>query len=125
MSICNSNTIFNPPVSVLYQNAIRDDGLTLSSTGALLAYSGEKTGRCPKDKRIVLDDNTKNIWWGSVNIPIMPILFDHYKNYAIQYLNQSAKLYKIDMLAGWDPDNQIKIRLYSTSAYHSLFLMDL
>ena len=28
----------------------------ITSTGALCAYSGERTGRSPKDKRIVKDD---------------------------------------------------------------------
>ena len=43
----------------------------ITNTGALSVTSGMKTGRTPKDKRIVKDDNTKDvIWWGDVNIPI-------------------------------------------------------
>ena len=42
---------------------------TIAENGALVAYSGEKTGRSPKDKRIVYEETSKdNIWWGSVNI---------------------------------------------------------
>ena len=61
----------NPSISILYQNIFRQ-GLEVSNTGALLAYSGEKTGRSPLDKRIVKDETTKNIWWGNVNRPITP-----------------------------------------------------
>jgi len=44
---------------------------TITATGALSVSSGQKTGRTPKEKRIVCDDNTKDvIWWGDVNIPI-------------------------------------------------------
>lgn len=44
---------------------------SISSTGAMVAYSGKRTGRSPKDKRIVVDTMTeKDVWWGNVNIPI-------------------------------------------------------
>src|SRR6185369_16790188 len=39
--------------ATLYAEAIReDDKCDISDTGALIAYSGDKTGRSPKDKRI-------------------------------------------------------------------------
>jgi ATP-dependent phosphoenolpyruvate carboxykinase len=34
---------------------------TITETGALSCSSGSKTGRVPKDKRIVLDDETKDV----------------------------------------------------------------
>ena len=123
--VINKKSKFNPTVSELYKDAIVNDDLNLTSTGALLAYSGEKTGRCPKDKRIVIDDKTKNIWWGNVNMPISPVLFDYYKQYAVNYLNSHKQIYTIDAYAGWDLENRIKIRLYCTSAYHALFMLDL
>ena len=61
----------NAPVAALYEDAIMNEGAVLSSTGALINFSGKKTGRSPKDKRIVYEDGSKdNVWWGSVNIPI-------------------------------------------------------
>jgi phosphoenolpyruvate carboxykinase (ATP) len=40
----------------LYELGLQNEpGTAISSTGALMAYSGEKTGRSPKDKRIVDD----------------------------------------------------------------------
>jgi phosphoenolpyruvate carboxykinase (ATP) len=36
----------------------------LTETGALSARSGEKTGRSPKDKRVVREPTTeKDVWW--------------------------------------------------------------
>jgi phosphoenolpyruvate carboxykinase (ATP) len=59
----------NAPVAQLYEDAIRNEGAIISSSGALINFSGKKTGRSPKDKRIVYEDTSKNnIWWGSVNI---------------------------------------------------------
>ena len=44
----------NPSPARLYEEAIRHDAHTaISDTGALIAYSGEKTGRSPRDKRVV------------------------------------------------------------------------
>jgi phosphoenolpyruvate carboxykinase (ATP) len=52
--------------------AIRHEPSTsLSAQGALIAYSGEKTGRSPQDKRITIESSSKDqIWWGEINIPI-------------------------------------------------------
>ena len=123
--IINKYIVFNPSVSELYDEATTTDGLNVSSTGALLAYSGEKTGRSPKDKRIVLDENTKDIWWGNVNMPISPELFGIYRNHAVEHLNDSNRLYQIDVLACWDEKNQVKVRVYCQSSYHALFMLNL
>ena len=59
----------NAPIALLYEDAIRNEGAIISSTGALINFSGKKTGRSPKDKRIVYEETSKDdIWWGSVNI---------------------------------------------------------
>jgi phosphoenolpyruvate carboxykinase (ATP) len=59
----------NAPVALLYEDAIRNEGAIISATGALINFSGKKTGRSPKDKRIVYEETSKDdIWWGSVNI---------------------------------------------------------
>ena len=44
----------NLPPSALYEHAIRyEKDASIAENGALVAYSGAKTGRSPKDKRIV------------------------------------------------------------------------
>ena len=59
----------NAAPALLYEDAIRNEGAIISSSGALINFSGKKTGRSPKDKRIVYEDTSKDdIWWGSVNI---------------------------------------------------------
>jgi phosphoenolpyruvate carboxykinase (ATP) len=46
-----------------------NEGAVISSSGALINFSGKKTGRSPKDKRIVYEETSKDhIWWGPVNI---------------------------------------------------------
>ena len=61
----------NAPVAQLYEDAIRNEGAIISSNGALINFSGKKTGRSPKDKRIVYEETSRDdIWWGSVNIKL-------------------------------------------------------
>lgn len=45
----------------------------MTSTGALSAYSGAKTGRSPADKRVVKEEGSeKEVWWGPVNKAMTP-----------------------------------------------------
>ena len=66
--------IGNPSVAALYEDAlVYETGSAITSTGALTAYSGTKTGRSPLDKRIVKEPSSENeVWWGPVNKPMTP-----------------------------------------------------
>ena len=47
-----------------------------ASIAEMVTYSGVKTGRSPKDKRLVKHpDSERDVWWGTVNRPIEPITF--------------------------------------------------
>ena len=62
----------NLPPALLYEEAIRaDPRCCIADSGALIAYSGTKTGRSPLDKRVVRNPESENdIWWGSVNVAL-------------------------------------------------------
>ncbi|KAI2859703.1 hypothetical protein CBS147321_5484 [Aspergillus niger] len=66
--------IANPAVPALYEDAlVYETGTAITSSGALTAYSGAKTGRSPSDKRIVKEETSENdVWWGPVNKPMTP-----------------------------------------------------
>jgi len=114
----------NPPPSQLYEEAIRrENGAAISDRGALIAYSGEKTGRSPKDKRVVKHaDSEADVWWGPVNFPLQENIFLVNRERAVDYLNTRKRLYVIDGFAGWDPEFQIKVRIITTRPYHALFM---
>lgn len=79
---------------MLYEDAlVYETGTAITSSGALTAYSGTKTGRSPLDKRIVKEPSSENdVWyvhahtqstqthyshlhqrrWGPVNKPMSP-----------------------------------------------------
>src|SRR5512139_3397192 len=110
--------------SSLYEHAIRfEKDASIAENGALVAYSGAKTGRSPKDKRVVKHpDSEKDVWWGGVNIPCEAHVFAVNRQRAIDYLNTRERLYCFDGFAGWDPKYRIKIRVICSRPYHALFM---
>ncbi len=114
----------NLPASVLYEHAIRyDKDASIAENGALVAYSGVKTGRSPKDKRVVKHpDSEKDVWWGPVNIPCEAQTFAINRQRAIDYLNTRDRLYCFDGFAGWDPKYRLKVRVICSRPYHALFM---
>ena len=116
----------NPSVAKLYSLAAPQERYVIGNNGALIAFSGPKTGRSPKDKRIVHEETTKDdIWWGEVNMPIPEESFAINKQTAINYLNCRDTIYVIDGFAGWDPEHRIKVRIICTRAYHALFMWNM
>ena len=114
----------NLPPSSLYEHAIRfEKDASIAENGALVAYSGVKTGRSPKDKRVVKHPGSeKDVWWGPVNIPCDARTFAVNRQRAIDYLNSRERLYCFDGFAGWDPKYRIKVRVICSRPYHALFM---
>jgi phosphoenolpyruvate carboxykinase (ATP) len=114
----------NLPPSSLYEHAIRfEKDASIAENGALVAYSGAKTGRSPKDKRVVKHpDSEKDVWWGNVNIPCDTHTFQINRQRALDYLNTRERLYCFDGFAGWDPKYRVRIRVICSRPYHALFM---
>ncbi|KAJ2079216.1 Protein kinase C-like 1, partial [Coemansia sp. RSA 988] len=89
----------------LYEDALRyEPDTAISSTGALMARSGKKTGRSPRDKRVVEEASTvDDVWWGPVNKKLSEESFAINYERATNYLNTRERLYVFDGYAGWDP----------------------
>ena len=109
LGIHHSNVYENLSSDALIQLTLETDtSSVLSDTGALIVYSGEKTGRSPKDKRIVLEESSKDhVNWGDVNQPIDTASFNQAKNNAIAFFNTCAELFIVDGYAVWDKKNTI------------------
>lgn len=86
LGLLDTEVIHNPSVGELYEYAMQPEHVgsvdptifktTIADNGALNCSSGSRTGRSPKDKRIVMDDETRDrVHWGKVNIPIEPEAF--------------------------------------------------
>ncbi len=100
--------------SQLYEEAIRhESGTRIANTGALVAYSGDKTGRSPKDKRIVRrPESERDVWWGPVNVPLDPPgRSPSTASGPSTTSTRASRLYCFDGFAGWDPAHRIKVRV--------------
>ncbi|XP_040869720.1 phosphoenolpyruvate carboxykinase (ATP) 1 isoform X2 [Glycine max] len=121
-----THVLYNLSPAELYEQAIKyEKGSFITSTGALATLSGAKTGRCPRDKRVVKDEVTENeLWWGkgSPNIEMDEHSFMVNRERAVDYLNSLDKVFVNDQFLNWDPENKIKVRIVSARAYHSLFM---
>nr|CAB3501379.1 unnamed protein product [Digitaria exilis] len=105
-----------------------EKGSFITSTGALATLSGAKTGRSPKDKRVVKNELTaQELWWGkgSPNIEMDERSFLTNRERAVDYLNSLDKVFVNDQFLNWDPENRIKVRIISARAYHSLFMYNM
>lgn len=122
--ITKPKIVRNASPAKLYEYALNEDKATvLTDSGALVVYSGAKTGRSPKDRHIVRGaESENNIDWGNVNIPMDNNVFHINKTRAIDFMNHCKKVYVFDGFAGWDKKYRLKIRVICTRAYHALFM---
>jgi phosphoenolpyruvate carboxykinase (ATP) len=118
-----ADVVRNAEPARLYEDAVLHDGGRIGSSGALISLSGNKTGRSPKDKRVVEEpDSRDDIWWGPVNIPLSPARFAGLRHRAIDSLNTCPRLYVVDGFAGWAGRHRLKVRTIAARPYHALFM---
>ncbi len=98
----------------------RGEGL-LTERGALVAYTGSRTGRSPKDRYLVADPADKTaIWWGPVNRPMDAAVFDRLFDRVRAYF-QGRELFVAETTACADPRHELPVRLVADKAWHALF----
>ena len=85
--------IRNATAPKLYEEALTyEPDAAISSDGALIVSSYEKTGRSPKDKRIVENRSIeKDVWWGNINIGMDADTFMITRDRAIDFLTHKAE----------------------------------
>ena len=113
----------NASPASLYADALAFDASAITSSGALATRSGVKTGRSPKDKRVVHHvASADDIWWGNVNVKLDESSFLTNRQRAVDYLSSRERVYVVDGFAGWDPKHRIKTRIICARPYHALFM---
>jgi len=111
----------NLSVAALVEESLERGEGTLTNKGALAAYTGERTGRSPKDRFIVEEAGTKGeIVWGPVNQPMPASLFEKLLERVLAYL-QGRELFTFDGWACADPKYRLPLRVIAEEAWHALF----
>ena len=112
------------PAELVEETIIRGEGV-LTDTGTLAVDTGEFTGRSPKDKFVVYDDNTKDsVWWGDVNNRFEADKFDLLHNRMLAYLS-GKEVFVRDSYACADPAYRINIRVVNETPWSNLFAYNL
>ena len=115
----------NLSVAELYERAIRADEGVIAAAGPLVVRTGQHTGRSPKDKFIVREPSSEaKVWWGPVNRPISEEDYDRLRARLVAYCAE-RDLYAQDCLIGADPDHQRRLRVYTETAWASIFARNL
>ena len=105
----------------LHQITLDNNQGVESASGALAVNTGEFTGRSPKDRFLVLDDETKDrVWWGDINIPFDPSKFDALYDKVVDYLSEK-EIYVRDSYACADENYRLNIRVINEYPWSNLF----
>ena len=115
----------NLPVAQLVETAILRGEARLAANGALVATTGSRTGRSPKDK-FTVDDATTHalVDWGRVNQPFAPERFEALLERVVEHL-RGRDLFVQDLHCGADPTYRFPIRVIAEYAWHALFVRQL
>ncbi len=109
------------PTARLYEHTLERGLAEIAHKGALVVDTTPYTGRSPKDKYVVTEPDTEGeIWWGDVNHPMGPDVFDALYQRVCGYLG-GQELFVQDLFVGADDANRMAIRTITESPWHSLF----
>ena len=110
----------------LVEESIRREEARLSASGALVAETGERTGRSPADRFIIESAVTRDrIAWGKVNKPFPPENFERIIDRAADYVRNIDEVYVVDAHAGADPRYRLNVQVVTEWAWHALFARQL
>ena len=119
-----ANVFYNLLEPELYEEAIRRGETKITAHGALVARTGQHTGRSAKDKFIVRDAETRlRVWWNN-NKALSP---DHFDALHADFIAYSADrdLFVQDLMGGADENNALPVRVVTEYAWHSHFIRNL
>ncbi len=119
--INNANAHYQLAPEELHQITLDNHQGVEAASGALAVNTGEFTGRSPKDRFLVMDDETKDrVWWGDINIPFDSSKFDALYDKVVDYLS-GKEIYVRDSYACADDNYRLNIRVINEYPWSNLF----
>ena len=122
----------NPSYEQLFEDEMNPeltgyDKGQLTELGAVNVMTGIYTGRSPKDKFIVMDENSKDtVWWTTPeypndNHPASEETWEACKKLALKQLS-GKKLYVVDAFCGANKDTRLAVRFIMEVAWQAHFV---
>ena len=119
----SGNVHWNMGPEELHQMAVELNEAKLTSDSVLIAVTGERTGRSPNDRFIVDEAGmAEEVWWGEVNRPTAPAVFDRLLVKVQEHLNSVENVFVKDAFCGADKDYRMPVRLVTEKAWHAAFM---
>ena len=127
--------VYNPSYDCLYEEEMKAD-LTgyekgqLTELGAVNVMTGIYTGRSPKDKYIVMDENSKDtVWWNSPEYPndnheLSEENWAKLKSIALKQLS-GKRLFVVDAFCGANADTRMAVRFIMEVAWQAHFVRNM
>ncbi len=127
--------VYNPSYEVLFEEETKE-GLTgyeigkVTELGAVNVMTGVYTGRSPKDKFIVMDENSKDtVWWTSDeykndNHPATQEAWSAVKDLAKKELS-NKRLFVVDAFCGANKDTRMAVRFIVEVAWQAHFVTNM
>ena len=127
--------VHNPSYEVLFEEETRPEleGFEkgqVSELGAVNVMTGIYTGRSPKDKFIVMDENSKDtVWWTSDeykndNHPASEETWKAVKEIALKELS-NKRLFVVDAFCGTNEDSRMAVRFIVEVAWQAHFIKNM
>ena len=127
--------VHNPSYEMLFAEETRPDleGFDkgqVSELGAVNVMTGVYTGRSPKDKYIVMDENSKDtVWWTTPeykndNKPVSEETWATLRSLAVNQLS-GKRLFVVDAFCGTNADTRIAIRVIMEVAWQAHFIKNM
>ena len=130
-----TEVVYNPSYEDLFVEETKADleGFEIgkeSELGAVNVMTGIYTGRSPKDKYIVMDENSKDtVWWTTDeykndNHPISEAVWTELKELAKKELS-NKRLFVVDAFCGANADTRMAIRFIVEVAWQAHFVKNM
>jgi phosphoenolpyruvate carboxykinase (ATP) len=125
MAALGRSRVANLSVPQLYEHALRRHEGDLVEGGPLVVRTGRHTGRSPRDKFTVDEPGSRDgVWWGGFNQPITEERYEALRSRMIAYL-AGRDVYVRDCHVGADPAHRRSVRIWTESAWASIFCANL
>ncbi|MBR5341357.1 MAG: phosphoenolpyruvate carboxykinase (ATP) [Erysipelotrichaceae bacterium] len=130
-----SEVVYNPDYELLFNEEMKSEleGYEkgqLTELGAVNVMTGIYTGRSPKDKYIVMDENSKDtVWWTSKdypndNHPMSEEVWATVKDLAKKELS-NKRLFVVDAYCGANVDTRMAVRFIVEVAWQAHFVRNM
>ncbi len=109
----------------LLEFALRRQEGILCANQAFVVNTGKRTGRSPKDRFIVKDEQTATtVDWGAINQPIAPEKFTALWQRAVDYLS-GKEVFVSRLQVGAEAEYSLPVTVITELAWHNLFVRQL